>query len=87
MGKTGWYTGREDRERRKRMRAGRGRAEPQGSAGKEYCILCGRLTEAAKEQPLSEREYYIEGAGQLCRECYRELYVPRHNQNAVRLAR
>ena len=68
------------------MRADKGRAEPQGSVGKEYCILCGRLAEAAREQPLSEREYYIEGAGQLCRECYQELYVPRHNGNVVQIA-
>lgn len=65
------------------MRTGKGRAEPGDSAGKEYCILCGRMTEAAKEQPVSEREYYIEGAGQLCRECYQELYVPQHNETVV----
>ena len=68
------------------MRTDRSRAEPQYSGGKEYCILCGRLTEAAKDQPLSEREHYIEGAGQLCTECYQELYVPRHNENMVQLA-
>ena len=74
------------RERRKQMKADRSRAEPQYSGGKEYCILCGRLTETAKDQPLSEREHYIEGAGQLCRECYQELYVPQHNGNVVQLA-
>ena len=52
----------------------------------EHCILCGRLTEIAKDCPLSGREHYIEGAGQLCRECYRELYVSQHNENMVRLA-
>ncbi len=74
-------------ERRKRMRADdRSRAEPQYSGEKECCILCGRLTGEAKGQPLSGREHYIEGAGQLCRECYQELYVPRHNGNMVQLA-
>ena len=81
-----WHTGRKGSERRERMRTGKGRAEPGDSAGKEYCILCGRMTEAAKEQPVSEREYYIEGAGQLCRNCYGKLYVPRNNQNVVYIA-
>lgn len=68
------------------MKADRSRAEPQYFGGKEYCILCGRLTDTAKDQPLSEREHYIEGAGQLCRECYQELYVPQHNADIVQLA-
>ena len=67
------------------MRTDRSRAQPQYSGGKEYCILCGRLTETAKGKSLSEREHYIEGAGQLCRECYQGLYVPRHNADIVRL--
>lgn len=73
-------------ERREQMRNDRSRAEPQYSDGKECCILCGRLTETAKDKPLSERKHYIEGAGQLCRECYQELYVPRHNENMLQLA-
>lgn len=48
---------------------------------KETCVLCGRLAEEEKEQPVSERKYYIEGAGQLCRKCYQETYVPRRNGN------
>jgi len=68
------------------MKSDRDRTKSQHSAEKEPCILCGKLTETAKEQPVSGREYYIEGAGQLCRECYQELYVPRHNDNMVRLA-
>lgn len=59
--------------------------ELQHSAGKEYCILCGRLMDVTKEQPLAEREYYIEGAGQLCRECYQKTYVPRQDGNIVQL--
>lgn len=52
---------------------------------KERCILCGRLTEILKNQPISERKYYMEGAGQLCLECYREVYAPVHNDNVVQL--
>ncbi len=83
---SGWERTGRRQERRKRMRADRSREEPQYSGEKEYCILCGRLTGAEKGQPLLGREHYIEGAGQLCRECYQELYVPRHNGNMVQLA-
>ena len=68
------------------MRTGKGKSKPQHFLGKEYCILCGKLTETAKEQPLSERKYYIEGAGQLCRECYQAIYVLRDNKNMVQFA-
>ena len=68
------------------MGTDKGKAKPQYSARKEHCILCGRLTETAYDQPLSKRQHYIEGAGQLCQECYQELYVPRNNENVVQLA-
>ena len=82
LGDVGYW----NRERREQMRTDKGKTEPQHSVGKERCILCGRLAEAAKDQPLSEREYYIQGAGQLCKACYQELYVPRHNENVVQLS-
>ncbi|MCI8562091.1 MAG: hypothetical protein HFH69_01080 [Lachnospiraceae bacterium] len=78
-----WKEHTEGRERREWMRTDRSRAEPQYSDEKEYCVLCGRLAEEVKDLPISEREYYIEGAGQLCRECYQELYVPQHNETVV----
>lgn len=73
-------------ERRLQMGSDKGRTEARHSAGKEQCVLCGRLTETAKEQPVYKREHYIEGAGQLCRKCYQELYAPRHNADVVQLA-
>lgn len=48
-----------------------------GGAGKrdmEYCVLCGKLTDIPENIPVNERKYYIEGAGQLCRACYHEVY-------------
>ncbi len=62
------------------MKADKCKAESQHFSGKEHCILCGRLTKAEKYQPLSEREHYIEGAGQLCWGCYKEIYMPRNNR-------
>ena len=67
------------------METGNDRAGIQHSTAKEYCILCGKLTDTEKRQPLAQRNYYIEGAGQLCRECYRALYVPRQDGNIVYL--
>ncbi|MFR9059426.1 hypothetical protein [Eubacterium callanderi] len=35
----------------------------------EVCILCGKLTNIPKETPVFARQGYVEGAGQLCKEC------------------
>ena len=40
----------------------------------EICVCCGAETEYGKETPIAERFGYIEGAGQLCRGCFREVY-------------
>lgn len=40
----------------------------------EECVLCHRVLEVAKSVDVSERVYYVDGAGQLCRECYSQLY-------------
>lgn len=52
---------------------------------KEHCILCGRLTGVFKNKPVAVREYYIEGAGQLCQECYRGMYAPPRRNGMVQL--
>ena len=40
----------------------------------ERCVLCGVVTDVPGQMPVSERKCYIPGAGQLCRDCCRELY-------------
>lgn len=40
----------------------------------ENCILCGCKTDVNREMPADKRLYYIDGCGQLCRECWNELY-------------
>lgn len=40
----------------------------------ERCVLCGAVTDVPVQMPVSERKCYIPGAGQLCRDCCRELY-------------
>ena len=42
---------------------------------KEICIRCGQETEYAISAPVNMRKYYIEGSGQLCEECFYELYL------------
>ena len=41
---------------------------------KEICIRCGKETEYAISAPVNMRKYYIEGSGQLCEQCFYELY-------------
>lgn len=39
----------------------------------ERCVLCWELTDVPKRMPISLRDNYIEGQGQLCRDCYYRL--------------
>ena len=41
---------------------------------KEECTLCGKQTDVDVSTPINERENYVECAGQLCPECYKEVY-------------
>ena len=40
----------------------------------ERCALCKRQTDVPVDLEIGRRCFYIEGAGQLCPACYRELY-------------
>jgi hypothetical protein len=52
----------------------------------EQCILCGKETTTLKTTHVDFRTGYIEGAGQLCRECYMKgssegrehISIPKH---------
>ena len=37
-------------------------------------VVCGCLTEFRASDPVEDRLYYIDGAGQLCSSCGRRLY-------------
>jgi len=41
---------------------------------KDKCISCGKETEYEREIHIDYRVYYVEGAGQLCRECFERVY-------------
>ncbi len=48
---------------------------------KEICTRCGKETEYDVGIPVTLRRYYVEGSGQLCEECWQELYpVPDTNK-------
>lgn len=40
----------------------------------ENCVGCGEQTQVLRTQHIDFREYYIEGAGQLCKECWDKTY-------------
>ena len=38
------------------------------------CVSCGKETEFTADMSVDEREYYIEGSGQLCKKCFTTIY-------------
>lgn len=40
----------------------------------ERCCVCHKIVNIPKQTPVWERTAYVEGAGQLCKDCFRELY-------------
>ena len=40
----------------------------------EQCVFCHRRLDIPKDMDIELRPFYIEGAGQLCYDCYSELY-------------
>lgn len=48
---------------------------PQSDTRNEKCVACGKDTGVPHGTPLKGRKRYISGSGQLCRDCYRELYL------------
>lgn len=40
----------------------------------EKCIRCGKETGISVEIPIEKRYYYVDGSGQMCKECYEEVY-------------
>ncbi len=41
----------------------------------ELCVLCGKTTNVEKNTPIHKRTGYIEGVGQLCRDCYQDFHL------------
>jgi hypothetical protein len=41
---------------------------------KERCVICDKETNYDIETHIDQRHCYVEGAGQLCSECYKRVY-------------
>lgn len=41
--------------------------------GKDLCISCECETKYSHDTSIEYRDYYIEGAGQLCKKCYDKI--------------
>jgi hypothetical protein len=41
---------------------------------KDHCVICKKITSYGKMDHVNKRQYYIDGAGQLCSKCYNRLY-------------
>jgi len=40
----------------------------------DNCVCCGTETNEEITKNIYERSYYVEGSGQLCKECWVEIY-------------
>lgn len=57
----------------------------------EQCVMCGELTNVLVSTPVEQREFYEEGCGQLCVDCYKKIYnkngeVDTFSDEQIRLA-
>ena len=39
----------------------------------EFCVLCRKQTDVERNMPIDLRTCYVEGAGQLCLSCWKQL--------------
>lgn len=50
----------------------------------DKCVICGADTGVPQSTPVDERKRYISGCGQLCRDCYFDLYIhPDSEENTI----
>jgi len=40
----------------------------------DKCVFCNVDTNISRNTHIDDRQYYIEGAGQLCKECYIKVF-------------
>ncbi len=48
---------------------------------KDTCVFCKGPSEESKSTNVSLRNFYVEGAGQLCRKCYFTVYPEKPYSN------
>ena len=48
----------------------------------EVCVCCKERVNGLKNEPVENREYFIDGVGQICERCYFELQAQMAEENA-----
>ncbi len=46
----------------------------------EKCVICGAETPYRFSTPISQREFYVEGSGQICMHCHYKIYIKKNRQ-------
>ena len=41
---------------------------------KDKCVMCWEETPYTKDTHIDQRRYYVEGAGQLCKKCWKKIF-------------
>ena len=49
---------------------------------KDKCVVCGEETPYDKNEHIDKRNYYVEGAGQLCGDCWRKVYNTKYENKS-----
>ena len=49
----------------------------------DKCVSCDEITEYSKFDHIDYRIGYIEGSGQLCLDCYDEIYIKPNSNNCT----
>lgn len=49
----------------------------------DKCVLCSEDTPYTENTNINYRNYYIEGAGQLCESCYSKVYDKQSNNELI----
>lgn len=49
---------------------------------KETCVRCGKETEYDISTPIEVRRWYVEGAGQMCEDCWYKLWPTRAGETS-----
>ena len=44
----------------------------------EKCVICGADTPYRFSTPISQREFYVEGSGQICQHCHYKIYIKKN---------
>lgn len=48
---------------------------------KEKCVNCGKDTPYDKTTNINLRQFYVEAVGQLCRDCFIDIYQPEYDED------